>query len=76
MTKTQVRTVLDRVLSWPQERQADVVHIVETIEEQDASTLHLTREQAAEVRQRVKEKNPKTLTLAKFNERLRRRWRA
>jgi hypothetical protein len=31
-------------------------------------------EQAAEVRRRLAEKNPKTVTLAEFNERLRRRY--
>jgi hypothetical protein len=41
------------------------------MEEQDNSTLRLTDEQAAEVRQ-LAEKNPKTVTFAEFNERLRR----
>ena len=74
MTKEQVREILDRVLTWPPERQADVVHVVELMEEQDNSALRLSDEQAAEVRRRLAEENPKTITLAEFNERLRRRY--
>jgi hypothetical protein len=74
MTRDQVKEILDRVLAWPAERQADVAHVVEIMEEQDKSNVHLTDEQAAEVRRRLAEKNPKTLTLAEFNERLRRRY--
>ena len=74
MTKDQVKEILDRVLTWPAERQADVVHVVEIMEEQDRSDLRLSDEQAAEVRRRLVEKNPKTITLAEFNERLRRRY--
>ena len=74
MTKDQVKLILDRVLTWPPERQADVAHVVELMEEQHNSRLRLTDEQAAEVRRRLAEKNPKTVTLAEFNERLRRRY--
>jgi hypothetical protein len=74
MTKEQVKEILDRVLTWPAERQADVAHVVEIMEEQDKSVVQLTDEQAAEVRRRLAETNPKTLTLAEFNERLRRRY--
>jgi hypothetical protein len=74
MTRDQVKAILDRVLSWPAERQADVAHVVEIMEEQDNSELRLSYEQAAEVRRRLAEKNPKTITLAEFNERLRRRY--
>jgi hypothetical protein len=74
MTKAQVKAILDRVLTWPVERQADVAHVVELMEAQDNSGLRLTDEQAAEVRRRLAEKDPKTLTLAEFNERLRQRY--
>jgi hypothetical protein len=53
MTKEQVKSILDRVLTWPPERQADVAHMVELMEKQDNSTLRLTDEQAAEVRRRL-----------------------
>jgi hypothetical protein len=74
MTKEQVKEILDRVLTWPPERQADVAHVVELMEEQHGSKLQLTDEQLAEVRRRRAEKNPKTITLAEFNERLRRHY--
>jgi hypothetical protein len=53
MTKERVKEILDRVLTWPPERQADVAHIVEFMEAQDKSALRLTDEQAAEVRRRL-----------------------
>jgi hypothetical protein len=74
MTKEQVKQILDRVLTWPPERQEDVAHVVELMEEQHGSELRLTDEQLAEVRRRRAEKDPKTMTLAEFNERLRRRY--
>jgi hypothetical protein len=76
MTRDQVKDILDRVLSWPSERQADLAHVAELMEEQDGSTLRLSEEQLAEVRRRRSEKNPKTLTLAEFNARLRNRYGA
>jgi DNA-binding transcriptional MerR regulator len=74
MTRDQVKEILDRVLRLPAERQADVAHMVEMMEAQDRSTLHLTDEQLAEVRRRRAEKNPKTITLAELNARLRQRY--
>ena len=74
MTRDQVQEILDRVLSWPAERQADVAHVVQLMEEQDKSTLRLSDEQLAEVRRRRAEKNPKTITLAELNDRLHRRY--
>jgi hypothetical protein len=74
MTRDQVKEILDRVLSWPAERQADVAHVVELMEEQDGSTLRLSDDQLAEVRRRRSEENPKTITLAELNTRLRRRY--
>jgi len=74
MTRDQVKEILDRVLTWPPERQADVAHMVELMEEQDRSDLRLSDEQVAEVRRRLAEKNPETVTLAEFKEHLRRRY--
>ena len=47
MTREQVKEILDRVLTWPPERQADVAHVVELMEKQDHSTLGLAGEQLA-----------------------------
>jgi hypothetical protein len=74
MTKEQVKAILDRVLTWPADRQADVAHVVELMEEQDNSTLRLSDEQLAEVRRRRAEKKPRRMTLDEFNKRLRRRY--
>jgi hypothetical protein len=73
MTKEQVKEVLDRVLTWPAERQADVVHIVELMEEQDKTELRLSDEQVAEIGRRLADPNPKFLTLEEVRERFARR---
>jgi hypothetical protein len=72
MTKDQVKEILERVLTWPPERQADIAHVAELMEEQDSSTYQITDEQLAEVRRRRAENNPKTLTLDEWDRRLRR----
>ena len=72
MTKEQVKKILDRVLTWPPERQADIARVAELMEEQDSSSHHLTDEQLAEVRRRRAEINPRTLTLDEWDKRLRR----
>ena len=61
MTKAELKEILDRVLSWPPERQADVAHVVELMEKQDNSALRLTDEQAAEVRRRLAKPSPQTI---------------
>ena len=74
MTKKRMKEILDRVLTWPPERQADIAHVVKLMEEQDNSRVRISDEQAAEVRRRLAEKSPKSLTLAEFNKRLRHRY--
>jgi len=73
MTKEEVKEILDRVLTWPPERQADVVHVVELMEEQDRSELRLSDEQAAEVRRRVANPSPTTIPAEDVFKRLRSR---
>lgn len=73
MTKEQIRQVLDRVLTWPPERQADVVHMVELMEEQDNSPLRLSPEQVAEVKRRRAKENPQYVPLAEARKRFRNR---
>jgi len=41
MSNDQVKTVLDRVLTWPPERQQDAARILTEMEEQDANPSHL-----------------------------------
>jgi hypothetical protein len=64
MAKDQVKEILDRVLNWSPQRQADIAHTVELMDEQDQSDLSLTEEQLAEVRRRRNKKNQKYVSLA------------
>ncbi len=73
MTKDQVKTILDRVLTWPEERQQDAAEILTLMEEQDKARLHLTDEQVAEVKRRLADPNPKFLTFEEVRERFARR---
>ena len=61
MTRDQVKEILDRVSTWPPERQADLAHVVQEMEEYDSSDLRLSDEQADEVRRRMAEPNRKTI---------------
>ncbi len=70
MTRDQVKAVLDRVLTWPQERQEEVAEFLMSIETEDKSDYRLNDAQIAELRRRRAETSPKTLTLTEFDERL------
>jgi hypothetical protein len=52
MTKQQVKQILDRVLTWPPERQEDAARLLAEMEQQHTSPYRLTDEQAEEVRRR------------------------
>ena len=69
MTKDQVKEILDRVLTWPPERQADIAHTVELMEAQDRSDLQLNDEQLAEVRRRRRKRSPNYVSLAEARRR-------
>ena len=73
MSKEQVKAVLDRVLTWPSERQEDAAKVLMLMESADESAYRLTDEQVEEVRRRQADPNPRRLTLDEFKERLRRR---
>ena len=64
MTKHEVNEVLDRVHTWPQERQEDAALILLEMEAQDASPYRLTDEQLEEVRRRRAKSNPKLVPLS------------
>ena len=72
MTNEQIKAALDRVLTWPAERQEDIAQMIATMEEQDTSPYGLTDEQLAEVRRRRSEPIPETLSFDEFAQRLRR----
>jgi hypothetical protein len=73
MSKEEVKAVLDRVLTWPDERQEDAAKVLMLMESADESVYRLTDEQVAEVGRRLADPNPRRLTLDEFKERLRRR---
>jgi hypothetical protein len=73
MSKEQVKAVLDRVLTWPSERQEDAAKMLLLMESSDESVYRLTDEQVAEVGRRLADPNPRRLTLDEFKERLRQR---
>jgi hypothetical protein len=74
MTREQVKEILDRIQTWPPERQEDVIEVVKLMEAQDKSGLSLTDEQVAEVQRRLAEDNPRVMTLAEFDAYLRCRY--
>ncbi len=51
--KERIKQILDRVLTWPPERQADLAEMVTLMEAQDKSDVRLTDEQAVEIRRRL-----------------------
>ncbi|HEV8015244.1 MAG TPA: hypothetical protein VGP48_06905 [Stellaceae bacterium] len=72
MNGNEVKELLDRVLTWSPERQADVAEVVRLMEEQDKSALRLTDEQVAEIRRRRATKNPAYVSLAEARKRFER----
>jgi DNA-binding PadR family transcriptional regulator len=73
MSKEQVKAVLDRVLTWPSERQEDAAKVLMLMEAQDESVYRLTDEQVEEVQRRRADPHARRLTLDEFNEQLRHR---
>jgi hypothetical protein len=71
MSDKQVKEVLDRVLTWPRERQQDAAALLMLIEEHDRSPYRLSDQQAAEVERRRADITAETLTLAQLDDRLR-----
>ena len=63
MIRDQIKEILDRVLTWPPERQAYAASALAEMEAQDASPLRLNDEQVAEVKRRLADHNPKFVTL-------------
>jgi len=63
MKDAEIKAVLDRVLTWPAERQEQAVRVLSEMEEQGTADLSLSDEQVAEVQRRLMEPNPKFLTL-------------
>lgn len=73
MTKEQVKSILDRVLTWPPERQEDAAQMLALMEEQNQVPVRLTDEQVAEIERRLADPNPSYLTLEEVRERFAKR---
>jgi hypothetical protein len=73
MTTKAFKKALERVESWPEERQDDAARMLLEMEAQMTSGYHLTDEQLAELRRRRAVKDPQTISLAELDNRLRRR---
>ena len=73
MSKERVKEILDRVLTWPDERQEDAASMLRLMEAQDDRAYRLSEAQAAEVRHRLADTDAETVTLEEFNEHVRRR---
>ena len=73
MTKAEIKVVLDRVLTWPTERQEDAARVLTLMEEQDATPYGVTDEQLAEVARRLAEPNPESMALTESRRRMRNR---
>lgn len=72
MKKDDLTAVLERVRTWPVERQEDAARALLEMESQDASPYRLTDEQLAELRRRRTKKNPRYVSLAEARKRFRR----
>jgi hypothetical protein len=49
MNKAQIESVLDRVRTWPQQRQEDAVRILLAMEDQDTGVYRLSDTERAEI---------------------------
>jgi len=70
MTTKALKEAIEHTERWPQERQDDAARMLLEMEAQDASGYRLTDEQAAEIKRRLADPNPKFLTLAEVRARL------
>ena len=70
MTQENVRAILERVLTWPLERQEDAAELLALIEKHDQSPYGLTDQQVGEVQRRLADTEAPTLTLSELDERL------
>lgn len=75
MDQDDIKAILDRVLTWPPERQKDAAQLLLVMEEADASPYHLTEAQAAEVRRRIATKGRAMLTLDEVRRHFEQRFR-
>ncbi len=63
MVSNILKEVLERVETWPEDRQQDAAHVLIEMEHQDAYPIGLTDAQAKEVERRLAKPNKKFVTL-------------
>jgi hypothetical protein len=68
MSKERLKAILDRVLTWPEQRQEDAAKML--MESTDQSVYRLTDEQVAEVRRRIANPDRKLLSPTEARERI------
>lgn len=68
-----LKDVLERIESWPEDRQLDAARLLTEMEDKDAESYSLTDEQVDEVRRRRERPNRIFLTLDEARERFERR---
>ncbi|WP_234831088.1 hypothetical protein [Rhodopseudomonas palustris] len=68
-----MKDILDRVLSWPAERQEDAADILIAMEASDSSEIGLSDAQADEVRRRLADVDAETISLEEFTAHFKRR---
>lgn len=66
---TRLDELLDRVRTWPAERQAQAEQLLDTLERLGDDRFALTSEQIEDVKRRLAEPDPKTLTMAEMRAR-------
>ena len=69
MTKL-LQNAIEKLKELPEERQDELAQALIEVAESDLHPYRLTDEQVAEVKRRRNVKNPKTLTMAQLNARL------
>lgn len=69
MTSSMLKEVLERVETWPEERQQDAAHVLIEMEHQDACPIGLTDAQVAEVERRLAKPDKEFVTLEEARER-------
>ena len=64
MSPQQLKILMQKLESWPAERQAQIVRIADELEAQAASTTVLSDAQVAEVKRRLDDPSPRFMTLS------------
>ncbi len=70
MTSRMLKEVLERVETWPEERQEDAAHVLIEMEHQDDYPISLTDAQVTEVERRLAKPDKKFVTLDEARRRL------